>query len=561
MTREEYGSLVIRMKRYVKAYEEGTPEVSDEIYDDLYKRLKKFETDNAIVATDSPTNTVGSKSVGVKHAYRMLSIKNAYSVEDVLTWCTKLRINNVIIMMKYDGISCSIKYDKHGDFILAATRGNGEVGEDITERVKSFNIVPSRIRHKGESITVFGELVLTIEEFERYNSHLSSIGKSPKSKPRSVVATMFNNKTDINKYLNIIKPTFIPFNAKGGIMDNREYWKNIDETLNAVETVGIDRVEKCMVSTVGDVEETIKRFSDYAEHSGIPNDGLVVYPDSYDIQDNSGYTNKYPKGMIAYKFPPKARLSILREVKWTVGMTGIITPKGLIDAVEIDGSKVSNVSLYSIADIRRIDLHIGSEIEVYLAGAIIPKILTVVKPDKELTRIEDPTTCPSCGIETCINDGIAYCVNRACEGILIKTLVNFTSKQNLNITGLAESTIRDLVKYNAVTGIVSLIELDEQKLLSIPELNKPKYLSLVPKIRSAMVTPLDKFVKAIGFYGVQTKTIRKLVSEKRYDICRVTGTELYEMGVSEIEANKIRKFINDNLTTVGRCLLLHIGYN
>ena len=497
--------VILLNKHRDNYYNKQKPTISDKEYDDLFDKLKELEKETGIVMSNSPTITVGyevkSELKKVRHSHPMLSLDKTKSEEDLVRF---LNNHDGLVMLKLDGLTVSLRY-LDGKLVSAETRGNGEIGEDILHNAKVFTNIPLTIDYKDELI-VDGEAIITYDEFEKINSKLSEDNKY--KNPRNLVSGSVRQlDSEIAANRNI---KFIAWKAVKGISDNS--FANCLAILNGLgfDIVPFHSIPKDIISvdTVSMFNEILKKE---AYNKKMPIDGTVVSYDDVEYGESLGATGHHLKSQIAFKFYDEVYETTLKDIDWTLGKTGQITPTAIFEPVEIDGTMVSRASVHNISILTQLDLHVGDIIEVYKANAIIPQIKRNISSEermalrKDLDYIVIPATCPICGGNTEIkqdnNSKVLMCTNHNCEGKLLGKLTHFVSKNAMDINGLSESTLEKFIELDFVNEFIDIYELKNNfydDIVKLDGFGKKSVDNLMNAIEASKNTTLDRFIYALS---------------------------------------------------------------
>ena len=510
-------SEIAQMKRLVKDlnyyryqyYNNNFSVVEDAEYDKLFDKLKKLEDETGFIIANSPTQTVGyvvqSKLKKIKHNHPMLSLGKYTQFEDVEEFCKK---GKVLVMLKCDGLTCSISYDENGDLVKAETRGDGEIGEDVTENAKFIYNLPKKINNHGKPLQVDGEVIVNLDVFNNINSKLSDDEKF--AHPRNYASGSIRQlDTKITEERHI---SFIAWKNLSGESDS--FYENL-MTLN---TLGFDIVPLDLFDKTPDLEE-IKKITEhlkgYAELNNIPIDGLVWGYDSVSYGESLGMTSHHPNNQIAFKFEQEAVHTFLRDIEWNVGKSGICAPTAIFNEVEIDSTMVSKATLHNVSYIKDLELGIGDEIAVIKANQIIPRVT------ENFTRSNTykiPTVCPSCGSKLEYRDSdnseILYCSNPNCPAKNLAKFTQFVSKAGANIDGLSESKLEKLIDKGLIHTFKDIYHLKDyrKEIQTMEGFGKKSYDKLIESIENSRNIKLENYLVALSIPNVG-KTAAKTISK------------------------------------------------
>lgn len=494
---ERIKELTSLLNKYRNSYyNESTSEISDYEYDNLFDELKQLENETGIIISNSPTHTVGyevkSELERVKHSHLMLSLDKTKSTDDLIKFSSG---RDCILSLKMDGLTVLNTYD-NGELIQSETRGNGEFGEIITHNARVFDNLPKNIPFERK-FEIEGEAIITQSDFEKINVN-------GKYKNCRNLASGSVRQLDSN----IAKDRHIKFIA----------WK-IPFGVTAY-SLGFEIVSKWGFEVVpyvkynslkDDINEKIEELKSIAKEKSFPIDGLVITYDNIEYGKSLGVTGHHPKHSLAFKFYDEEEQTILRDIDWTLGRTGILTPTAIFDPVELEGTEVSRASLHNISVMTNLGIAFkGQNISVYKANAIIPQIR---EADQTYVEFElsfgsnlllPPAKCPVCNGETKIvkeNDSeVLMCNNPKCSGKLIGKLSHFVSRNCMDIKGLSENTLELLVTRGYISSFVDVYRLEKYKkeLSTLPKMGARSVSKLLQSIEDSRKTTLDKFLAALG---------------------------------------------------------------
>lgn len=496
-------------------YRDDNPIMSDKQYDDLYDELESLEKETGTIYSNSPTQNVGSEVVSeldkVKHTHPMLSLEKTKSVDDLI----KVYNNkNSILSLKMDGLTICLTYD-NGVLTKAETRGDGHVGELVTHNAKVFDNIPLTINIK-EHYEIEGETIITYDDFEKINQPLppDKKYKNPRNLAAGSVRQLDSNIAS-QRHLK-----FIAWKVPGedySMISGFNKAKSLGFTIVPYVYLWSDQINKLDDEDLRDIfEQQIQELKNVANTLGYPIDGLVLTYDDIQYGKSLGMTGHHPKHSIAYKFYEDEEVSRLRNVEWSMGKTGQLTPVAIFDSVEIEGTTVNRASLHNVSIFKELHLGIGDEITVYKANAIIPQIR------ENLTKsgtIEAPSLCPVCGFPTEIqkdNDSeVLICTNPCCKTKLIKRLTHFVSRKGMDIDGLSEETLTKFVEWGWIKDLCDVYNLTPH----YPELERMSGFGArsVKKMQDAIENSksveLDHFIAALSIPGVGTSQAKELAKK------------------------------------------------
>ncbi len=522
--------LVSQLNTYRNAYYNNSEsQISDYEYDNLFDELKQLENETGVIMSNSPTQTVGyevkSKLEKVKHSHPMLSLDKTKSVEDLIEFAGD---RDCLLSLKMDGLTVLLTYD-NGELVQAESRGNGEIGELITHNAKVFTNIPLNIEYKGR-LEVEGEAIITYPDFEKINSKLSEEYKY--KNPRNLVSGSVRQLDS-----NIAAQRYIKFIA-WKVPEIEEEIKSDDSflfRLQFVKNLGFDIVPLFTYTNKSSDKENINKIieslKNKASEQGFPIDGLVMVYDSISYGVSLGMTGHHPRHSIAFKFFEDEMTTILRNIEWTMGKTGVLTPTAIFDSVELEGTSVERASLHNISICKELQLGIGDEITVYKANAIIPQVRENLTKSNSFSI---PEKCPICGGKTSIikekSSEIFVCDNSECKGKLLGKLSHFVSKNAVNIDGLSEQTLEKLIELGWLNSFQDIYRLSEHKdeMSKLDGFGKKSVEKLLDAIEKSRSITLDRFIYALCIPLVGRSASKTIAKYFNYDF-----KEWYQIGVSQ----------------------------
>ena len=502
------------------------PEITDYEFDQLLLKLKNLEEKYPqFKDPNSPTQRVGGKAsssfLPVRHNPPMLSLENCYSEQDLIEWYKRIEKNikdkniKLVCDLKYDGLSCSLEYE-NGKFIRASTRGDGEIGEDVTENVKTIKSIPLKINvPEGSYIEIRGEVYLNKKDFEIINHKNIENGEEPFSNPRNAASGSLRQKdTSITAKRNLRFVAHSFGNIRGLEKDIKTQW----EYLMMCESLYIPTSKiKKLCKNINEVIEFYKEIEKKREEIEFEIDGIVIKVDDFEIQKLLGTTTKSPRWACAFKFKAHQAKTILKNVIFSVGRTGIVTPVAELEPVKCGGVIISNSTLHNFDEIKRLDIKIGDKVIVERAGDVIPKIVRVVK--EERTGMEKditiPKNCPSCSSPLYKDEDEVYirCINPNCPEQLRRNIIHFASRDAMNIEGLGENTVDALLEKKLIKNIADIYRLKKEDLLKLDLFKEKKSQNLLSQIENSKSRSLEKLIYALGIKHVGEK-VSKILAER-----------------------------------------------
>ena len=570
--KEEIYKLVKLLNKYsYDYYVEDNPQISDTEYDTLYKQLEKLENEYPeLIQENSPTQRVGdvvlSEFEKVTHKVPMLSLSNTFSTEDLRDFDNRIkkvvanRKIEYICELKIDGLAISINY-VNGKLISAATRGDGTVGEEVTDNIKTIFSIP-KVLKENKTFEVRGEVYLPKKSFNILNEERKENNEVLFANPRNAAAgslRQLDSKITAQRRLSAFIYSVVGDNTIESqlqalktaeeyelpVNNNYKLCKNIDEVINYIEYWDINR-----------------------KNLPYEIDGIVIKVNSYSLQEEIGYTQNSPRWATAFKFPEEELATKLLDVELSVGRTGIVTPVAQLDPIVISGSTVSKASLHNKDVIDELDIHIGDMVIVKKAGEIIPKVVRVLK---EL-RLENskkyimPNRCPSCNSELVSkkDDPFIRCVNPECPEQNIRKIIHFASRDALNIEGLGDKVVATLYEQGIISHTIDLFSLEREKLIDLDRMGEKSVDNLLTAIENSKNSTLDKVIYALGILNVGKKAA-KILAEKYLNLTTLMTATVDELinlpDIGLITAESVIDFLSNEINIKFINDLISIGMN
>lgn len=499
--------LVKQLNEYRDVYyNEARSDVSDAEYDRLFDELSELENETGVVYTNSPTQTVGyevkSELEKVEHSHPMLSLDKTKSVDDLVKFAGD---KDCILSLKMDGLTCLLTYE-NGELVQAETRGDGEIGELITHNARVFDNIPLSIDYKGH-FEIEGEAIITYEDFDKINKSLPDDKKY--KNPRNLASgsvRQLDSKIAAQRHIKFIAwkvPTDI---ASSSFINRLQYALDIGfDTVPFLPIRG-----NCNAEFINIVVEQLRKR---AKEKSFPIDGLVATYNDITYGESLGTTGHHPKHSIAFKFAEDSAETVLREIEWSMGKTGSLTPVAIFDSVDLAGTSVSRASLHNISIMKELNVSIGSTVTVVKKNEIIPQIIYC---DANAVDVDIPTTCPVCSGETQIvkeNDSeVLMCTNPHCKGKLLGRVSHFVSKKGMDISGLSEETIKKFVELGWITEITDVYNLEKHydRLSTMSGFGRKSVDKLRKSIENSKTVRLDKFITSLSIPGIGTSQSKEL---------------------------------------------------
>ena len=543
--------LVEQLNEYRDAYyNEARSDVSDAEYDRLFDELSELENETGVVYTNSPTQTVGyevkSELEKVEHSHPMLSLDKTKSVDDLVKFAGD---KDCILSLKMDGLTCLLTYE-NGELAQAETRGDGEIGELITHNARVFDNIPLSIDYKGH-FEIEGEAIITYDDFNKINKFLPEDKKY--KNPRNLASgsvRQLDSKIAAQRHIKFIAwkvPTDI---ASGSFINRLQYASNLGfDTVPFLPIRG-----NCNAEFINIVVEQLRKR---AKEKSYPIDGLVATYNDITYGESLGMTGHHPKHSIAFKFYDEEAETVLKNIEWSMGKIGSLTPVAIFDPVEIDGTMVERASLHNVSILTKLDLQIGDTITVYKANQIIPQVKeNLSAKNRESAYIRIPSQCPVCESPTRIvkeNDSeVLMCVNPHCKGKLLGRVSHFVSKKGMDISGLSEETIKKLIELGWIAEITDIYNLDQyyDRLSTMSGFGKKSVDKLRTSIENSKTVRLDKFIASLSIPGIGTSQSKELVKAfGTWDKFRDASIGYYDFtqldGFGDVLNNNIHSWFED----------------
>ena len=542
-----------RMKELIKVlgeaarayYAEDREIMSNFEYDRLYDELQALEDKTGTVLAGSPTTQIGYEAVDElpkeRHESPMLSLDKTKDREALRDW---LKDKDGLLSWKLDGLTIVLTYNE-GKLVKAVTRGNGEVGEVITQNAKTFINLPHVIPYKGELI-LRGEAVISYPDFEKINELIEDVDAKYKN-PRNLCSgsvRQLNNEVTASRNVRLYAFSLVK-------ADGVDFVNSRQNQMEFLKEQGFDVVEYHVVN-MSDILDRIQYYADAVKDNEIPSDGLVLIYDDIEYGRSLGRTAKFPRDAIAFKWQDEIRETKLIEIEWSPSRTGLINPVAVFEPVELEGTTVQRASVHNVSIVKELKLGIGDTIAVYKANMIIPQIA------ENLTRsgsVSIPDTCPACGGETKIrrvNDTEAlYCLNPDCPAKKIKLFTLFVSRDGMNIDGLSESTLEKFIGEGYIHEFADIFRLERHKdeLCKLEGFGEKSYNNLMAAIDQARTVQLPKLIYSLGILNVGLSNAKIICREFDYDMDKLKNATVEELGaidgVGEVIAKSFVDYFDD----------------
>lgn len=528
--------LAYHIKRY---YDEDAPEISDYEYDMLMRELKGIEAEfPQLITADSPTQRVGGtaseKFAPVVHTVRMESLLDAFSADELVAFESRVKQSagevNYVVEPKIDGLSVSLEYE-NGKLVRGSTRGDGDVGEDVTHNILTIKSIPLELNEKLPLLEVRGEVYMPHSSFDELVLRQDEAGEKPFKNPRNAAAGSLRQKdSTVTATRGLDMFVFNIQRIEGKTLNSHK------ESLDYLTSLGFKTVPGYEIHS--DFESVMAHVDRIGEMRGtlpFDIDGAVIKVDDFSKRETMGSTAKFPRWAVAFKYPPEEKSTVLREIEITVGRTGVLTPTAVFDPIQLAGTTVSRATLHNQDFINEKQIAIGDTIVVRKAGDIIPEVLSVVNHCGEPT-FTLPSVCPSCGAEVMREDGEAAvrCNNSDCPAQLKRRLIHFCSRDAMDIESLGEANIDLFVDNGLVSSVEDIYRLKAEDIIGLEHFAKKSADNLIKAVADSKQNDLYKLIFGLGIRHIGQKSA-KLLSEHF-----ITMDALQQASVEEI--SKIEGF-------------------
>ncbi len=535
--RERIAELVELLNKANYAYEQENREIMSNFeYDALYDELKALEEETGFVMAQSPTVNAGyevlSELPKEHHVAPMLSLDKTKDVEALKSF---LGDKEGMLSWKMDGLTNVLTY-QNGELVKALTRGNGEIGENITNNAKVYKNIPLKIPYKGE-LVLRGESIITYSEFERINAEIDDVSAKYKN-PRNLCSgsvRQLNNKITAER--NVLYYVYSLISVGEDMQ-----FATRSEQIAWIQSLGFTCVEQKKV-TAETMDEAVAYFAEQVAKNDFPSDGLVLCFDDLEYSRSLGRTAKFPRDSIAFKWKDETARTKLVEIEWSASRTGLINPVAIFEPVELEGTTVSRASIHNVSIMEGLQLGIGDEIEVYKANMIIPQI--AVNHTKSGTSVP-PCECPVCGKETKVStEGdvkVLYCMNPDCQAKKIKTFALFVSRDAMNMEGLSEATMEKWINEGFLKEPADLFHLAEHKeaIVEMEGFGEKSYENLMASIEKARTTTVERLLYSVGIPNIGVATAKLITKAFDSDIEKIRNATIVELteinGIGDVMA-------------------------
>ncbi len=553
MTNREYQEKVKILKKWAHAYYvEDNPIATDEEYDTLYHEVLDYERANPseVVVEDSPTKRVGGvvrdEFSKAKHIKRMWSMEDVFTTEEVQEWLDRVEKNvgkcDYFCEPKFDGASMNLLYEG-GKLVRAITRGDGIVGEEVTDNVRTIRSVPLSIDYEGQ-IEIRGEVVIRKDDFEIINRERLEEGEQPFANPRNAAAGSLRQlDSAITAKRRLV---FYPW----GLGENSLAQSRLFHKMDFIYALGFLKppyFKAC--NTLDEIEEFYHFLINKRDEIPMMMDGMVIKVDEIEKQEALGYTVKFPKWMCAYKFPAIEKVTKVNDITIQVGRTGVLTPVAEVEPVNLEGAVISRATLHNFDEIERKGLMIGDSVILIRSGDVIPKITKVLadRRDGSEKPISRPTVCPTCHQEVLDEGTLIKCQNLDCPDRVVNSIIHFAKKECMNIEGLGAKIVELLVSEGKIKDILGLYHLKYEDLEGLEGFKQKRIQNLLDAIDATKGAPLYRVINAMGIEHIGEVASKALALEFGLGIVDVTLEQVVAIGgIGEEMANSLLEFMRVN---------------
>lgn len=492
------------------------PTISDYEYDEMLRKLEQLELKHPeLITPDSPTQRIGGQVMSsfapVTHAVVLESLANAFSSDELKEFDKRVKaVSNCgyVVEPKIDGLSVALEYE-NGIFVRGATRGDGKIGEDVTENLRTIGSIPLSIENAPERLIVRGEVYMPKKVFEKLNEQREKEGKSLFANPRNAAAGSLRQQDP--KVAAARKLDILVFNVQ--LISGIEFKTHL-QSLEYLREKRFKTIIPAKCNNIFECEAEIQRLGEHRNELEFDMDGAVIKVDALDVRTAMGSTSKYPRWAIAFKYPPEVKSSILKDIIIQVGRTGVLTPKAVVSPVRLAGTTVTNATLHNQDFISEKDIRIGDTVLIRKAGEIIPEVLGVEKEKRSLDSVpfKIPDTCPVCGGKVVRDDdGVSLrCTGASCPAQLHRKIVHFASRSAMDIDGLGSAIVDALLESKLIENVADLYYLSVQDVAQMERMGKKSAENLISAIEHSKGCTLAQLITALGIRQVGSSAAKAL---------------------------------------------------
>ena len=559
-TRAQYLEAVSKLSKWSDAYYiYDNPLVSDEVYDRLYREVEEYEKSHPDeIEPSSVTRRVGAPLkegfTKVKHPSRMWSMEDVFDAQEFRRWYMRIEkefpSQQYYVEPKFDGASLDLVYEK-GRLVRAATRGDGSVGEDVTNNARTIRSIPLRIDYE-EFIEIRGEVLMSMDEFERVNRERLEASAPPFANPRNAAAGSLRQLDPaVTAKRGLL---FQPW----GVGVNSLQMEHLSRKMEFIYSLGFRKPPlREICHSIEEIEKVYEKLMAMRSSLPLMLDGMVVKIDSISVEEALGYTVKNPRWMVAYKFPALEKQTRIVDIVQQVGRTGVVTPVAIVEPVEIEGVRVERATLHNYDEIERKDIRIGDMVSIIRSGDVIPKIIRVLESfrDGDEIAVERPTRCPVCGSELLDEGALIKCQNLSCPARVLNSIIYYASKACMNIEGLGEKMVKQLYDAGLVREIEDLYRLETGDLLKLEGFREKRARNLIEAIKRSKGAECRRFVNALGIEHIGEVASGKICEEFGLDFPRADMQSLTAIDGFGMEmALSFTEFMRVNMQKVLRLM-------
>lgn len=556
MNEKQYQNAIKILNEWAHAYYTlDKPIASDAEYDELYRQILNYEAKNPLlIASNSPSRRVGAEIL--KGFEKMAHIKALWSMEDIFDqnelkeWLERGNKQNLELYIepKFDGASLNLLYE-NGQLFSAITRGDGKIGENVTQNARTITSIPLTIPYK-ERIEIRGEVLITKSDFNAINQELTKQGKQTLANPRNAAAGSLRQLDSAITRSRRLK--FYPW----GVGENNLKFTKHNQIMEFIRSLGFLQDEFCVLCVgLENAQNAYNELLRRRESASILMDGMVLRLNDVSQEEKFGYTVKFPRFMVAYKFPALEKSTIILDVVWQVGRTGALTPKAICQSVNIDGANVQHATLHNYDEICRLGVKIGDVVSIIRSGDVIPKITGVLRPGKEQKEIIKPKFCPQCASELFDDGAILKCQNLACKARVLNNMIYFASKKCMNIDGLSSATIRLFYELGLIKNISDLYRLKQSDLENLEGFKDKKITNLLNAIAASKTPSLERFIASLGIELIGEVAAKKIAQHQKQNWRNASYDELISIdGFGQNMAKSYLEFMRINREKIDELL-------
>jgi DNA ligase (NAD+) len=552
MTLKEYKKNIEILNKFAYAYyTQDQPLASDDEYDKLYHQILEYEEKNSKnILPNSPTQRVGDsiqdKFNKAKHLSKMWSLEDVFNKKELKKWIEKIsKLSDNIHFYaepKYDGASLNLIY-KNGLLTQAITRGDGSIGEDITHNAKTINSIPLSISYT-KTLEIRGEVVIYKSDFNHINKERLKDNKSIFANLRNAAAGSLRQlDTSITAKRKLV---FLPY----GVGENEFEDNNLNTIMEKIYSYGFIKPPLSKVLfNIDEIEEFYNKMGQKRSSLNMMLDGMVVKVNELDAQSDMGYTVKYPRWAVAYKFPAVEKVTTIKDIHFQVGRTGVVTPVAILEPVDIDGVIVERATLHNFDEIQRKDIYINDQVIILRSGDVIPKIIKVLKQRRNGSerKVNKPLNCPVCQSELLDEGVLIKCQNLSCSARVVNSIIYYASKQCLNIDGLGIKIVEQLFKSNLVKEIIDLYKLKFDDLIALESFKDKKSLNLLDSIEKSKGVDLWRLLNGLAIEHIGEVASKAIAMNFALNCINISKESLLTIdGFGEEMANSYIKYMEIN---------------